>query len=54
MLAANTSLASADFSKGIFYLLVLAGVLIALAAVIIVLTRKKRISSETSARNVIK
>jgi lactate permease len=41
MLAANNAAVSADFSKGIFYLIVLAGVLIALAAVIIVLTRKK-------------
>lgn len=43
MLATNRVGAVADFSKGIYYLLVLVAVLIAFAAVIIVMTRKKRI-----------
>jgi hypothetical protein len=43
MLATNRVGAAADFSKGIHYLLVLVAVLIAFAAVIIAMTRKKRI-----------
>ena len=45
VLTASVSTIHPDFSKGIFYLLVLAGVLIALAVTIIFLTKKKRISS---------
>jgi lactate permease len=44
MIAANTTAVALDFSKGIFYLLALAGVLVALAVVIIVLNKKKRIT----------
>ncbi|MEP6596271.1 MAG: lactate permease LctP family transporter [Ginsengibacter sp.] len=47
-LEANTAAVETDFSKGIFCLLVLAGVLIALAAIIIVLTRKKSAGSKIS------
>ena len=53
-LAANAAAVAPDFSKGIFYLLVLAGVLIALAAVIIVLTRKKSGRSKISTSTIIK
>lgn len=52
MLAADATTIAPDFSKSIFYLLVLAVVLIVLAAVILVLTRKKSTGSKISASTI--